>query len=157
MRALKALGAVALIITVGACDNTTSRDIEFSKLNNFFVRNDVVLTSFENQFVINDKNEFDKMFGMARTMGNTITPVDFSKYFVAAIIMDETGRETELNIQSVQEQNNDLYIKYTIERGPERSYTSIPFDAVKIERGNYKSIMFYEVNTLKKTISLTDN
>ncbi len=152
MKKIKILGIIFAALILFVCAGEVSaKDVSFSQLSNFFVKNNVELQNSENYFVVKSQKEFSNIFGIARTMGNTVEQVDFSKYFVVAVVSNATNRETSIKINSVTEKNGNLNIKYSIKRARKLSYTSTPFMAVKISRGNYANITFSK-GIFKKSI-----
>lgn len=157
MKLLKFFCMITTTFILHACSDgmqTPTTDVEFSKLNNYFVRNTVPLSGHENYFVLDDRQEFDGTFGVGRTMDNTTENIDFSKYIVAAVVMNKTNIETEINITSVKQHNDDLYVSYSITRGKELSYTATPFNAVKIKRGDYTNIQFWDDTVMKQVTTM---
>ncbi len=154
IKMIRTLGIILAMLALFACSNKAyAKDVSFSELSNFFVKNNVKLNDTENYFVVKNQKEFSDLFGMGRTMTNTIEQVDFSKYLVAAVVSNKTNRETEIKITSVTEKGGNLHIKYSIHRGKTRSFTSIPFKAIKVEKGDYSKITFSK-GILKKTVSI---
>lgn len=156
MKTIKILGIIfALFVLCAFTSGAYAGDVKFSELNNFFVKNNVKLENSENYFVVNNQKEFLNLFGMARTMTNTIEQVDFSKYLVVAVVLNATNKETDIKINSVKEKNDNLCIKYSIKRGKEQSYSSVPFKAIKVAKGSYTNVSFSK-GFLKKTIPLNN-
>jgi len=98
--------------SVKSGDSTINEEVPYKEAKNYFVKNNIDaridMPKFETQ------QEFDKVFGMATTMGENgkPTPIDFSKEFVVAQIENPSTQSTELKPVSIRKNSNIIEIKY---------------------------------------------
>jgi len=84
---LIAIREIAILETIKE-GNTIYRKRTIDKLNGYFVKNTV---KFDDNYdfkhiVVNNKKDFDKYFGAAKTMKNTVDKVNFDESSVIAIM-----------------------------------------------------------------------
>lgn len=121
---LKKLAMLAAAITpaltlVGCGGNNVS----FREAEAYFVRNDVgELPSF-----ITTEAERDSTLGMATTMSQAPTTIDFSKEVAVPVALPVTDVDTELEIASLSIDGETLVVNCNVKRGDKRSYTTRPF------------------------------
>jgi hypothetical protein len=108
--------------------------IHYTTLENYFVRNDVDCSK-QQRLIINNKEDFEKYFGMAAHMGGMPTSVNWNKQFVVALVMPETKRATSINPVAVKvTENNIMVFSYQVKKGDKLSHTMVPFTAVAIDK-----------------------
>ena len=101
----KILFAFIMLLAIAACTNKPVTAVENSEGNsevafevakNYFFKNDQVIPEYPK---ITTEEEFNKLFGMATTMGKDGKPtaIDFTKQFVLAIVLPVTDITTEIN------------------------------------------------------------
>ncbi|MFT4203037.1 MAG: copper resistance protein NlpE [Chitinophagaceae bacterium] len=100
--------------------------IPYKEANNYFIKNDVkesVPTK------ITAKEELEKYFGMATTMGPNGQPtqIDFSKEYAVIADFKATDKETTLKPISLTKSGNDLILDYSITEGKNVNFTTRPF------------------------------
>lgn len=108
--------------------------IQFTKLDNYFVRNDVDCSK-EQRLIIYNKTDFENIFGMAAYMGGLPTEIDWNKQCVMALILPETNRETTISPIDVRQDGEKVVLCYHLEQAQETmSHTIVPFTAIAIEK-----------------------
>lgn len=125
----------------------TLTDVPFKQAENYFVKNTV--KQLDNP-KIETAEQFDAVFGMARTMSESSKPtaIDFSKEFVLAVILPETDTATSLKIQSVQKnEKGALVLRYERISGEKQSYTTVPFLAIIVDQAGYSGFVVQEEQT----------
>ena len=92
---------------------------------NYFFKNDQVIPEYPK---ITTEEEFNKLFGMATTMGENGKPtaIDFTKQFVLAIVLPETDFATEINPVKVEEKGDSLLYTYEVKTGEKQSFSIQP-------------------------------
>ena len=85
--------------------------------------------TFENKEVetlkIDSQEEFDRIFGMATTMGSKPTAINFKTQSVLAIIAPASEKETIIRIRALETTlTNGILVKYTVEKGRDLGYTA---------------------------------
>ncbi len=117
------MAAAAVLLSMCADEQTVS----FTEARNYFFRNDAPMPA---SLKITTKEEFDRYFGMATTMGDDgqPTPIDFSRRFVIAKVLPATNVRSEITDVSLNETGADeLRLRYRVSQGQEMSYTTQPF------------------------------
>jgi len=110
-----------------------SSDIPFEEVRNYFFRNDAEIP--ENP-VIDIAGQFEALFGAAAFMGKNgqVTPVDFDKEFVIAVVNPVTDCSTELAPESLRKVDGELVFSYNETIGERQSWTMQPVLLVKVDR-----------------------
>ena len=141
----------ATILLSNSCSSTKSGDavlnqeVPYKLAKGYFVKNDadaaIENTKFGNQ------QDFDKVFGMATTMGENGKPtdIDFTKEFVVAQIEDPSTQKLELKPISVRKNANILEIKYRKIVGANQSYTTQQVMVLVIDNRYNGDVNFVEV------------
>ena len=125
-------------------------DVLFRLAENYFVKNTV--KRLDNP-KIETAEQFDAVFGMARTMSESSKPtaIDFSKEFVLAVVLPETDTTTSLKIQSVQKnEKGELVLRYERISGEKQSYTTVPFLAIIVNKAKYSGFVVQEEKTTRR-------
>lgn len=108
--------------------------IPYTTLENYFVRNDVDCSKVQ-RLIFYNKQDFEKYFGMAATMGGLPTEVNWTKQYVVAVILPETSREISVNPVAVKVTDNQCMVfSYNVKKGDKISYRMVPFTAVAINK-----------------------
>ena len=117
-------------LVLSSCNTKEKEVLKESKItyqtaSNYFVKNNCS-GSVENP--ITSQEAFDKIFGMATTMGKDGKPtsIDFSKSYVVAIVDSLTDKRIDLLPVSVEKKNDTLEVKYSKNIGEVRSYSTQP-------------------------------
>lgn len=77
--------------------------------------------------VIKNQKEFEEKFHPAKTMANTITPINFDSEVVGSIILPSSEYETNIILDKAYKQDKTLHIPYSINTEKEkRTFTAIP-------------------------------
>lgn len=82
------------------------------------------------EVLIQNEEEWNANFGVAKTMDNQPTTVDFGMHKVGAIVAPETDVETDIIIDNTSIQDRKLVVEYSINaKGEKRSFTIVPMKA----------------------------
>lgn len=117
---------------LAGCVDSKRTQVDYKQAEGYFVRNDVEQGNRAEK--IDSQEEFDRWFGGATTMAVRPTPIDFSKEFVAAVILDETDRAQQVRVDSLVWNGSKLDIYYSILSGAYQSYTIRPLSILIIDR-----------------------
>jgi hypothetical protein len=114
-------------------DNEESSEVAFEVAKNYFFKNDQVIPEYPK---ITTEEEFNKLFGMATTMGENGKPtaIDFTKQFVLAIVLQETDFATEINPVKVEEKGDSLLYTYDVKTGEKQSFTIQPVSIIILDK-----------------------
>ncbi len=140
----KILFAFAAIVALAACgnkqvatptseDNVESSEVAFEVAKNYFFKNDQMIPEYPK---IVSEEEFNKLFGMATTMGENGKPtaIDFTKQFVLAIVLPVTDFATEINPVKVEEKGDSLLYSYEIKTGEKQSFKIQPVSIIVLDK-----------------------
>ncbi len=133
----------------------TRTELQFSLLENYFLKNTVKLADEVNLVLSKDSASFYNKFGMARTMGNAIVQPDFAKNTVVAIACQSSDVATAIAVERVISTPSgvDVYVKIT--RGEKRTFTATPVALVllpKLSEGTPVTLVQGEVATAKAVL-----
>lgn len=144
------LSAVSIFIfdscnSVKPGDSTLNEIVPYKEAKNYFVKN-TVLAALDDPKIENQE-DFDKVFGMAATMGENGKPtsIDFSKEFVVAQVEEPSTQTIELKPISIRKNSNILEIKYKRIVGETQSYTSQSSMILIIDKKYYADINLQEL------------
>jgi len=93
-------------------------------LQGYFVRNTVATTKAVQIHLIANADEFEAMFGMAKTMTNEITPIDFQTQNVVAIFTEPSETTTTIELPSVSTEGASIRVGYKLVTGDKQTFTS---------------------------------
>ena len=140
----KILMAFAALIALAACnskqaaapeaeDGNAAQEVAFTVAQNYFFKNNQQLPDNPK---ITTAEEFNKLFGMATTMGEGGKPtaIDFSKQFVLAIVQPVTDFATEINPLKVEEKGDTLFYTYGVKTGEKQSFSIQPVSIIILDK-----------------------
>ena len=134
--------AFTMLLAIAACtnkpvtaveDNEESSEVAFEVAKNYFFKNDQVIPEYPE---ITTEEEFNKLFGMATTMGENGKPttIDFTKQFVLAIVLPVTDFATEINPVKVEEKGDSLLYSYDVKIGEKQSFRIQPVSIIVLDK-----------------------
>ena len=138
----KILFAFTMLLAITACtnkpvtaveNNEESSEVAFEIAKNYFFKNDQVIPEYPK---ITTEEEFNKLFGMATTMGKDGKPtaIDFTKQFVLAIVLPVTDITTEINPVKVEEKGDSLLYTYDVKSGEKQSFRIQPVSIIVLDK-----------------------
>ena len=140
----KELFILAALMTFAACGNrqTTvfsdedgdeSGIVAFEEAKNYFFKNGQEIPISPK---ITSEADFNKLFGMATTMGKDGKPtaIDFSKQFVLAIVLPVTDMAMEIKPQKVEVKNDSLFYSYEVKSGEKQSFSIQPISIIILDK-----------------------
>lgn len=125
-------------------DNAVSGEVPYLEAKGYFVLNTVKNEKVESMR-ITSQDHFDKVFGVARTMGKDGEPtsIDFKKSFVLALVGQPTEKETSFKIEQLKSEGENLELLYTIlQMDEDRSYTIHPCVILVVDKKYEKDVRF---------------
>ena len=136
--------AFAALTMMEACGNNPSsnpkteigeanNEIAFEEAKNYFFKNGEAIPADPK---ITSEEAFNKLFGMATTMGKDGKPteIDFSKQFVLAIVLPVTNIDTEIKPIKVEEKGDTLLYTYEIKTGEKQTYSIQPVSIIILDK-----------------------
>ncbi|AVM50601.1 hypothetical protein [Capnocytophaga sp. oral taxon 878] len=139
-RILLAVVAVAMLSSCGNSKNA----VAYNKAENYFVNNTFQNTKVET-LKIDNKADFDRVFGMATTMSSRPTAIDFGKQTVLAIVAPASNKEVTIRIKALETTlTNGILVKYTLDEGKDLGYTAQSSEIITVNKTD-KEVLFQEV------------
>ncbi len=105
-------------------EQTTTGVTRFEALNGYFVKNDVKFDKDIIYAVVTGQGDFDKYFGIAKTMDNKPTALNFDKFNVAAIMLKPSKKAQKINLGRYTAEGAKQIVEFNIETGADQSFTS---------------------------------
>ncbi len=130
---IKSLFVVALMLFLSACTQN-SKSMELKQLEGYFLRNDVTIDKTPKTLQIRDRETFEKYFGVGKTMTNTITELDFDKYFYVARIIEVNGALKEIEVVQATSTGTSCSIIYSIKERPGSTFKANTFVAFEVPK-----------------------
>ncbi len=134
--------------------------ISCKAINGYFAKNTVKFSNDFKHLVLTNQHDFDKFFGVAKTMKNKIDKIDFDKNMVVAIMTKPSKKSTEIEPVYCDHKGNKLTIKYKITEGKENSFSSTGLYLAEIPKKDIENVIFrtrndvelIEVDRVKKSM-----
>ncbi len=138
------VAAMAIILSSCAV-NFNGVTANYTPMNNYYVNNN--FANGTHRLVIHNQQEFNSVFGTAAVMGHNGHPtaINFSRQFVAAVILPETDRQTDIETVMIKRDGDRLYYSYIVREGHRTSYTIRPFVAAVVDRNEPSDVVFQRV------------
>ena len=138
----KILFTFTMLLAIVACTNKLaaavendeeSSEVAFEVAKNYFFKNGQVIPESPK---ITTEDEFNKLFGMATTMGENGKPtaIDFSKQFILAIVLPKTDIATEILPVKLEEKGDSLLYTYEVKTGEKQSFTIQPVSIIILDK-----------------------
>lgn len=114
-------------------NNGAAAEVAFEVAKNYFFKNDKQIPTSPK---ITTEEEFNKLFGMATTMGEDGKPtaIDFSKQFVLAIVLPVTDVATEITPVKVEAKGDSLFYDFEVKRGEKQSFSTQPVSVIILDK-----------------------
>ena len=135
--------AFATLLAVVACttkpteatveNNDAAEEVAFEVAKNYFFKNGQTVPASPK---ITTEEEFNKLFGMATTMGKDGKPteIDFAKQFVLAIVLPVTEMATEISPVKVEAKGDTLLYTYDVKVGEKQSFSTQPLSIIILNK-----------------------
>jgi hypothetical protein len=120
--------------TLSGSPTKDGQDIPYTIAKNYFVNNDYKIEDHPAP-KITSQQEFDRIFGKARVMGENGKPtsIDFSKQYVLSVIGQPTDHNTEITPISLKQNAGNILFRYKITEGEKRLVTIQPMLLLIVE------------------------
>ncbi|WNJ18408.1 hypothetical protein [Pontibacter sp. G13] len=128
-----------------------AQSINPTYLQGYFVKNDVMLQDSVEFRTFASQEALETVFGIAKTMDNEITQIDFTQNAVAAIITMASHSAHRIEITDVEAQGSKWVIHYEFHIAPEQSFNTQAAVALEIP-SDIKIVAF---STAGKTTEVT--
>lgn len=138
-----------LILCFSSCHSAQRMDqpivetveLKINYLNGYFVKNTVEIEAETLHLIISNQKSFDAYFGVAKTMNNTISEVDFRNNNVVAIIKKASTMSQNVSIKGALGNNELLNVYYETNMMEEQTYSSVAMKLFQIPK-TYKTVKF---------------
>lgn len=109
-------------------------EVAFEVGKNYFFKNGSAVLPINPKII--SEAEFNKLFGMATTMGEggRPTPIDFTEQFVLAIVLPVTDVETEIHPLKVVARGDSLFYSYEVRTGEKQSFSIQPVSIIILDK-----------------------
>ena len=106
-------------------------------MNGYFVKNTV---KFDDNYdfkhvVVENQKDFDKYFGVAKTMKNKVDKVNFEENSIIAIMTKPSNISKEIELVYYEFDGDKLFIQYKIREGAQNTYESTGLYLAIIPKG----------------------
>ncbi len=130
---LKGILLAAAMVLAFSC--TSSEDVPYEVVKNYFFRNDAEIPASP---LITTHEQFDSLFCAAAFMGKDGQPthIDFGRQSVIAVVLPETDIETTLRPLSLTRSGGTLTFTYGKEENDKMSYTIRPVLLVATDKAD---------------------
>lgn len=114
---------------------SSTAKVPYTQVKNYFVKNTFQQGDLKSP-KIETQEEFDKIFGAAKVMGEDGKPtvVDFSKQYVIAFIPEETNQNFTIAINGIVKKRKKIIFSYTYSLGDKTSSTWQPYLAAVVDK-----------------------
>jgi len=96
----------------------------FEELKGYFVKNNIEFDKAYKFVVVSNRENFDRYFGVGKTMNNKITLLDFDKFNVAGILVKPSDKASKIQMKNYTAKGAIQIVNFTIDKGEEQSFTS---------------------------------
>jgi hypothetical protein len=146
-------GSSDTALSVQASPNS---QLEVKPLSGYFLKNTITVTDSITYWLIDNPASFDSLFGMAKTMNNTIDKPDFGTQIVIAATMPPTYYGTQIQLESATADNttNDATLHFVATANPEKSTAStVPLWLGAVPKTGKTTFKLFTGDHLTKTIT----
>ncbi len=130
--------------TVGTAikdENRAGNELVCTELRGYFVKNSVTFADSFKHVVVNNQKDFEKYFGIAKTMNNETDKVNFDENSVIAILTKPSLVTHTIEIIYCDLAGDKLTVKYKVSNGAENSFNSSGLLLATIPK-NITSVIF---------------
>lgn len=135
---------------------STNSQLDVNPLSGYFVKNTIKVTDSLTFWVIDNKQIFDSLFGMGRTMNNTIVQPDFGTQIVIAATMPTSWYGTKIDLAgaTLDDNTNDAAVRFITTSSPNKnSYSMTPLWLGTVPKMGKCTFSFYNGDKLGTRIT----
>ncbi|SKD08107.1 hypothetical protein SAMN05660461_4058 [Chitinophaga ginsengisegetis] len=141
--------------TLNVAPNPNSQ-LEVKPISGYFLKNTITVNDSLTFWLIDNQASFDSLFGMAKTMNNTIDKPDFGTQIVVAATMPPTFYGTQIQLESATSDNanNNATLHFVATSNPSRgSASTVPLWLGAVPKTGKSTFQLYTGDHLTKTIT----
>lgn len=130
-------------------------DLEFSKFNGYFIKNDIKLYSGMNFFTINSPKVLEKYLAKSKKVLQSDANPDFKKNLIVLLAMPNSKDKFDINISQIYSIGSDIFINYEVTESADEKvfYFTSSFQAYTIARPQIvTNLCFIDQGNNKTTI-----
>ena len=96
----------------------------FEEVKGYFVKNNVNFDKDYKYIVVSSQEDFDKYFGIGKTMDNKVTALDFDKYNIAGILVKPSKKVNKIKMEKYTSEGAKTIVEFSNIAGEEQTFTS---------------------------------
>jgi len=135
---------------------SASSQLEVKPISGYFVKNTITVNDSLTFWIIDNQASFDSLFGIAKTMNNTIDKPDFGTQIVIAATMPPTYYGTQIQLESATSDNltNDAALHFVANGNPDKSSAAtVPLWLGAVPKTGKSTFKLFTGDNLTKTIT----
>lgn len=130
-----------------------TKPMEIEIVENYFTKNDMAPRVIQ-YFTIDNQDDFNKQFGIAKTMDNKVSSIDFKNNRIGAIVLPTTDKNTSIEITEAERFGSGAIITYEINEGDKQSFSITPTLIFKLPADNTLKTLEFKSNGDSKMINI---
>lgn len=133
-----------------------SSQLEVKPLSGYFLKNTIKVSDSLTFWLIDNQASFDSLFGVAKTMNNTIDQPDFGTQIVVAATMPATYYGTQIQLASAtsDDSNNNAEMHFAAVANPDKaSYSIVPLWIGAVPKTGKSTFKLYTGDQLSSTLT----
>jgi hypothetical protein len=132
------------------------KDVVIKPLSGYFVKNTIKQNDAVVCWVINSPEEMQRVFGVAKTVSNTIDTVDFNTQLLTAVTLQLSDLEQQIELTSSKQEGNTVELHFAImTEGKRRSFTTAMAWLGAIPKNpDIKTVKFYNGDKLIQRVNV---
>lgn len=137
-------------------DANPSSQLEVNPLSGYFLKNTIKVNDSLTFWLIDNQASFDSLFGVAKTMNNTIDHPDFGTHIVIAATMPPTFYGTQIQLESATSDNatNNATLHFAATANPNKgSASTVPLWLGAVPKTGKSTFQLYTGDHLTQTIT----
>jgi len=96
----------------------------FEELKGYFVKNNVAFDKDFKYIIVSSQEDFDRYFGIGKTMDNKVTALDFDKFNIAGILVKPSKKANNIKIENYTSEGAKTIVGFSNVTGEEQTFTS---------------------------------
>lgn len=135
---------------------STESQLEVKPISGYFLKNTIKVSDSLTYWIIDNQTSFDSLFGMAKTMNNTIDKPDFGTSIVIAATMPPTYYGTQIQLESATSDNvdNNATLHFVATANPDKSSAAtVPLWLGAVPKTGKSTFKLFTGDNLTKTIT----
>ena len=139
-----------------AIQASPNSQLDVKPISGYFLKNTIQVSDSLTFWIIDNQAAFDSLFGMAKTMNNTVDKPDFGTSIVVAATMPPTyyGTEIQLASATADNVNNNAALHFVATGNPAKGSASmVPLWLGAVPKTGKRTFKLFTGDNLTKTIT----